>query len=687
MNRETQRLASLNTERIWVFPVVFAFGVSAITGIVTHAIPGSAIWQQWAYLLHGVAGSILAVSILAYLFVHFRRTSGSRRPGVAIVGFASATVLLGLAATGMHTLLFGQAESNRWIYDTHVVLAYVGVILFGLHLAVFRFSRFLGDREKMVRSFSTLDASRAKRIALGILITVLAIPAATLLYVSLPQEPLLSDMPAVEPYELSYGEHPFRPSQTETPGAQFVAAKAVAGSGECGSCHADIFVSWKASIHSQAASDKAYTTNIDLLERNRGISAARYCEGCHAPVALLSGQLTPSGMHGGVPGTLANREGVSCMSCHGISRAVHSKGVASYEFVPADAYLFSHSDHPVGRRIRNFLIRIHPQEHRAEMVRPILKNPQLCGTCHEQFMDKDMNNWGWVKMQNEYSAWTGSYYSGQSDHTFSSSEAMRCQDCHMPLIDADDPSADASGKVRSHFILGANTAIPWFTGDDQQLRRVTEFLQTGKVRIDIDAPWRSDASRTDRYVVEDARPPSESPFYAYLGETIDLSVSVTNTLVGHNFPGGTTDINEVWIAFRVTDAEGRLVFESGVVEENGEVDPAAHFYRSIAVDRHGKEVWRHDLFNMVGNTYKKFIPPGGTDIVHYRFDVPFWAESPLTATAVVRYRKLNKRYAQWALGDEASNLPIVDMARASIVLPVFNKPEVAEVQGASVQAK
>ena len=80
---------------------------------------------------------------------------------------------------------------------------------------------------------------------------------------------------------------------------------------------------------------------------------------------------------------------------------------------------------------------------------------------------------------------------------------------------------------------------------------------------------------------------------------------------------------------------------------------------------------------MVGYTYKKLIPPGGSDVVDYSFDVPTWAKSPLTVTAVLRYRKLNIRYAKWALGEEAAELPIVDMARAAIVIPVLDKPEVS----------
>ncbi len=62
------------------------------------------------------------------------------------------------------------------------------------------------------------------------------------------------------------------------------------------------------------------------------------------------------------------------------------------------------------------------------------------------------------------------------------------------------------------------------------------------------------------------------------------------------------------------DAQNQLVYESGGLLDSGAVDPQAYFYRSTPVDRKGKHVWRHDLFNVIGNRYENFVPAGGTDI-------------------------------------------------------------------------
>ena len=395
---------------------------------------------------------------------------------------------------------------------------------------------------------------------------------------------------------------------------------------------------------------------------------------CHAPVALLSGELSKGGKLD-TPGHLD--EGVSCMGCHGIDKVMHLKGVASYRMAPAANYLFSDWNGLLPAKIHNFLIRIQPRQHRKDMARPILGQPQMCATCHAQFMDKDINKWGWVKMQDEYSAWLNSPWSKQSQQTFSQQKTMRCQDCHLPLAPLNDPSANTKGMSVSHRTLGANTAIPYITGDKEQLRLTSEFLQADRIRISIDYPSRQQAVRSDKPVSPEMARKTEAPVYFYLGEEVNLNIIVTNSQVGHEFPGGTLDINEAWIHLRVADAQNKVIFESGNIRPDNDVDPGAHFYRALAIDRNGKHVWRHDLFNMVGDSYKKVIPAGGSDIVSYKFKVPAWAKGPMTASAVVRYRKLNNRYARWALKDPQIKLPITDMARDSISIALRIKKEAA----------
>jgi hypothetical protein len=364
------------------------------------------------------------------------------------------------------------------------------------------------------------------------------------------------------------------------------------------------------------------------------------------------------------------------MSCHGIESLVHLKGVASYKWRPRQDYLFGQSQNPLLLRIQNLLISVRPGQHKADLGKPLFKDPKLCSACHSQFMDKSFNNWGWVKMQDDYGAWLKSPFSKQHEESFSSSTGKRCQDCHMPLVAADDPSADENGMVRSHRFLGANTFLPILDNDLEHLALTKEFLRSDKLRISIEHPQRDDALQNLQALNEDLRKVDEAPYYYYLGETANLRVAVTNRGVGHAFPGGTIDINEAWLELVVLDAQGSEVYASGQIGADGAVDTSAVFYRSLPVDKKGELVWRHDLFNMIGESFKRVIPSGETDIAEYRFSVPAWAKSPLTVTVSLRYRKINDRYARFALAERYFEVPAVNVAWASLDIPLRLRREV-----------
>lgn len=678
MNSSKQQpVSALDRERGLFRQTTAAVVVLSITGFATYLVPTHSIATQWTYLLHTFVGVMMALTVLPYAWAHVRRVVGVRKPWVMLSGSVAVLTLVALAAGGVHIAVAGQSEAQRWVYTTHVALAMAGVCALGLHVVGHVLSA-KRQRRRQESLFVTWDRGIGRSAAFAAGGSALLIALVSALYLALPER--YSQQAVVDPYAMPYGNHPFRPSQTETDGKfHFVDERQIAGSKECAICHVDIDLQWRASIHRQAASDRAYVSNVMLLEKRKGIATTRYCEGCHAPVALLTGQLTEGGKHGGIADTAANDEGVSCMTCHGIREAVHLKGVASYRFVPRSDYLFETFDQPLLAQLRRFLIRIQPRQHRADMSPDILAKPELCVTCHAQFMDKDVNGWGWVKMQDDYSAWLKGPYSGQGDHIFANQTRMRCQDCHFPLIAGRDPSANRDGLLRSHFSLGANTAIPWHNGDHEHVERTRDFLQANRINLSIEPPTRLDAKQDQKLVPRRLDENTETPGYFYLGETVTMRLAVANSQVGHDFPGGTADINEAWLEFRVTDSQNDIVFERGQVQGDGTVDERAHFYRTIAIDRMGQDVWRHDLFNMIGERNRNVIKAGGTDIVQYSFTIPTWVKGPLNVTAVVRYRKFNQRYATWALDNPNVRLPIVDMARDALVVPMRERAPVEQV--------
>lgn len=639
-----------------------------VSGITIWLMNGSGFISQLMLIVHVIAGIAWTIIFTYYTGIHFKRTIGSRKVALNISGLSLALIGLAIIYTGFFMLFDGFAEQYSQL---HLVFS---LLLLGLSLAHIAQNRLgLRSNRKAKQNLPLILPSYLFKA--GMLTFLLsAITLVPLMWLDSTGEYLYQ---GVKDYTYPYGESPFAPSNTQTPDMQFVKQHTVAGSDNCQQCHADIYQQWQSSIHRYAAADPSYVRNVNLLESKKGIAATRYCEGCHAPVAMLTGNLTPGGKHGGVEGTAAFNEGVSCRSCHSIDNIINTEGVASYHFTPSSKYLLDFTENTAFESLNNLLINTLPQDHMTAFAAPVTHISEYCSSCHSQFMDERLNHWGWVKMQDEYSAWLDSPFSGHKDKTYSNQEITRCQDCHMPLVASDDPSADAQGKIRSHQFFAANTFVAQHFNETEQLQGTIDFLQQNKMRISIDEPRRKDAPESRLTVEQQLKAHQQTPYFVYLGEQITLNILVSNIGVGHDFPGGTVDLNESWLHIEALDAQGQQVFVSGDINENGFVDPKAHFYKATPINRQGKEVWKHDLFNMTGESYRSVIKSGQTDRVEYQLNIPAWAKSPITVYATLKYRKLNKKYSDWVMqGKSYTKTPVIDVARTSLQIPVLMEPPV-----------
>ena len=125
------------------------------------------------------------------------------------------------------------------------------------------------------------------------------------------------------------------------------------------------------------------------------------------------------------------------------------------------------------------------------------------------------------------------------------------------------------------------------------------------------------------------------------GSTIRVDVVVRTRKIGHFFPGGTVDAFDVWLELQGRDADGRVVFWSGRVEDEGRgpVEPGAHFYRALQLDGQGNAINKRNAWQARSVQYVRLIPPGAADVAHYRVRIPKDARGPITFTAKLNYRK------------------------------------------------
>ena len=192
----------------------------------------------------------------------------------------------------------------------------------------------------------------------------------------------------------------------------------------------------------------------------------------------------------------------------------------------------------------------------------------------------------------------------------------------MPLVASRDPARgdplDYNRSVdddmhRSHRFLGANTIIPTLQsgelpGWDKHLKLTESWLQGTLVVPEIAGKWASGPI---------VRILAVAPSTVASGTDIPLRVVMASAKVGHDFPTGPLDIIQSWLAIRVTDDSGRVVWTSGQRDARNFLEPGTFLFKAEPVDQHGNLIDRHNLWEMVGVRFRRALFPGHSDSVSF----------------------------------------------------------------------
>lgn len=407
--------------------------------------------------------------------------------------------------------------------------------------------------------------------------------------------------------------------------------RSLGGSASCGSsgCHEAIYEEWRPSAHGFAAEDPLFLRVQSLLIETRGAAESRACAGCHDPAALLGG--TRYGAHN-EGRTITTFEGNSCISCHS-TVATDTDGNGGYAIKPPLRYLFEHYDDTEASWLTKFLIRTSPEAHVAEYKRPLYKTSEFCAACHKQLpADGDATSAGLAQEQNEYDSWKqGRWYHGDDDP-----RTVQCRECHMPLVEGVEPaSGDDSdsyrspgdGRHRSHRMLASNVYVPQqleLPGYEKQVALTIAWL-----RGEIDIPEIEDKWVTGPAVSLDIIAPDS----IQAGDLVNIKLYLHNNKSGHDFPAGPLDVLESWIELTVKDNLGNTLMELGADRSVSPSIDAPVVYKADWYDRQGLPVERHNLWDVVGASYKRVIRSGGSDIVDVPFRCPSVARPLLSDSA------------------------------------------------------
>ena len=665
---------------------------STLSGLSIWLLPFN-VPNQVMVLVHTLAGVVFLVPCVWYLIRHWARYWRDRMSHIQLLGYFAAVALVLCLVSGLvltYQSVLGTRISYAW--DTVHIITTLATLAFGLpHLLLIVF------RDRKTRETGAIvqvpeTAGHYGKAALIFALTCLAVVAIA----AYAYQPIRIQNKFPPDYSFKYGkDRPFAPSLAKTVSGTAMDSRLLSGSRSCGTsgCHEEIVKEWEASAHRWSAMDLGFQAIQLNMAKQNGPESTRYCGGCHDPISLFSGtkniftdakELTS--LHG-------YQEGVSCLACHSV-RKVDVKGNANYLTAEPTRYMFEleydQKPAPASRFLRDFLIRSYPRQHVADLSKRLFKTPEYCAACHKQFIDQEINNVGWVQLQNQYDNWRQSRW----NHPGNPKKTIECRECHMPLMDSGDPaSGDASDynrtpndrKHRSHRFIAANQLMPALLkppGWEKQLELTEKWLQ-GKYEIpEIAHKWTAGPA----VGMEMITPEKISP-----GEKVSVKLILTSNKVGHDFPTGPLDIIQSWVELIVKDDEGKVIYSTGKVDAKGFIEPGTFMFKAEPVDQNGNLIDRHNLWEMVGVRHRRSLFPGFSDTTEFSFfcpqiapvrtkvfpqEIAYQVGAPkgartLHVQARLRYRKVDQYLLNFMFGeDKGLTSPVTDMATESRVIKV-----------------
>ncbi len=460
--------------------------------------------------------------------------------------------------------------------------------------------------------------------------------------------------------------YPFGKGQISLPGNatdvgnNFLPPSAFPTAAYCGHCHQEAYHQWRQSLHANAFRAPFYRTSVNILIRTKGIAYARHCDSCHNPIAVLSGALNP----GAQVDRSFDRDGVTCMVCHSIQRVSSKMGNGSY-VLGVPAVIVDANGKPVPGIVPDAEILAHLDRHSKAVMRDLYKSPVFCAACHKANLPPELNDYKWIRAFTTYDEWQQSKFSQQTPLTYYTAGFKSCQDCHMMRVPATLPDYGAErGMIASHRWLAGNTAVPFYYGYNEQLKKTIEFLQSGNfLNVDIFALRLGEMGRV-------IAPLGSVPFNLKAGSIVEAYVVIQSKNIGHSLLPEVRDLYQAWVHVTVKDADGTTIYHSGFVNPDGTVDKRAHKFNNRPVNMSGNFVDDHMVWTIHSVAYDNTIQAGSSTLVRYQFQIPRNVKGPLTITASVNYRHLRQSYLNNVFGKDHPAYPIVELASRTRVLKI-----------------
>ncbi|HUG17743.1 MAG TPA: multiheme c-type cytochrome [Planctomycetaceae bacterium] len=396
---------------------------------------------------------------------------------------------------------------------------------------------------------------------------------------------------------------------------------------KCAVCHRQHYREWSVSPHAYAQLSPVFNAMSSKIRKLTNGTLGDFCIRCHTPVGMdLDEPITMSNLDR----SLASREGVTCVACHRVNQA-WGKGAGRRALVSGDLTQVVYG--PVGSEILNHVLsnpdkygvlktdknpEIKGREVHSRSIRFFqLTTPGFCGSCHDVFAPNGF------RLEDAFSEYKMSPAARKHGHN--------CQDCHMGAVPGEPkgyeiaPAAIVGNmatpprKHANHMFPGPDYSIihrglfphhltaireegesrtkglatmrEWLCFDDAAGWGTHEFEEQVPDHAEFPAPWEDDLMRRKARRILDEQYELLSEYttaqYALLRagykmgraqferadrrQGIDFQVKVWNGTTGHSVPTGFDAERLVFLRVLVWDESGKLVFQSGDLDPNGDV--------------------------------------------------------------------------------------------------------------------
>ena len=202
------------------------------------------------------------------------------------------------------------------------------------------------------------------------------------------------------------GDTQFFLSSAETFDQGLLDGKKLAANQYCQECHPDSYKRWEKSAHRFSSfNNPFYRRSVELMADRVGREKTKWCAGCHDPVVLFTGQMGKATMASFSYDQFEAQQGLTCMACHSIAEVKDVRGNGGYVVEESKQYPFAFTKSKALKEVNKLLIRMEPSLHRQTFMKPFMRTPEFCATCHKVGLLPPLNDYHWLRGQNHYDSW------------------------------------------------------------------------------------------------------------------------------------------------------------------------------------------------------------------------------------------------------------------------------------------